>query len=397
MCLSLGTRVPSVAQRLSRALIVSGQSLLATPTVQAMRYDEMRRLVETHFRKLLQSHKDGILADGGISGGSTDALRLSASIAGDDLSDWLASLPDDQGNDLLGRFKALSGIGDLSVEKDALLLAEIQKGYRSFLVAALEYNGTLENYDIGQASTNATLKPTGPNPKPAEEEGEVVAYAVAMQDYLSEGQRGELWAAKTISEKTDALELLGAITGNKPTAHLTKADARMAKGVLVQLPKNRSKDPRTRDLSLSDMLAVEGVPKLATRTVNAYLSAFQSFVTWAVNNGHASENVFSGTRLPSKTRDKSSQREAFDAAQLGLMFKHLVSNPDNLVGKDDHKWPTLIAMFTGARLNEVAIETAKLNNVDPQAWLTWVLERIADHKINRIDELMPWRFAALAA
>jgi transposase len=29
------------------------------------------------------------------------------------------------------------------------------------------------------------------------------------------------------------------------------------------------------------------------------------------------------------------------------------------------------------------IETAKLNNVDPQAWLTWVLGRIADHKINR--------------
>ncbi len=29
------------------------------------------------------------------------------------------------------------------------------------------------------------------------------------------------------------------------------------------------------------------------------------------------------------------------------------------------------------------IETAKLNNVDPQAWLTWVLAQIADHKINR--------------
>jgi transposase len=42
------------------------------------------------------------------------------------------------------------------------------------------------------------------------------------------------------------------------------------------------------------------------------------------------------------------------------------------------------------------IETAKLNNVDPQAWLTCVLERIADHKNNRIDELMPWRFAAKA-
>ena len=39
------------------------------------------------------------------------------------------------------------------------------------------------------------------------------------------------------------------------------------------------------------------------------------------------------------------------------------------------------------------IETAKLNKVDPQAWLTDVLNRIADHKINRIDELLPWRCA----
>ena len=30
------------------------------------------------------------------------------------------------------------------------------------------------------------------------------------------------------------------------------------------------------------------------------------------------------------------------------------------------------------------IETAKMNNVDPQAWLTWVLDRLPDHKINRI-------------
>ncbi len=43
------------------------------------------------------------------------------------------------------------------------------------------------------------------------------------------------------------------------------------------------------------------------------------------------------------------------------------------------------------------IETAKLDKVDPQAWLTWVLARIADHKITRLDELMPWRYAASAA
>ncbi len=43
------------------------------------------------------------------------------------------------------------------------------------------------------------------------------------------------------------------------------------------------------------------------------------------------------------------------------------------------------------------IETAKLNGVDPQAWLTDTLARIADHKITRIDELLPWPYAASAA
>ena len=39
------------------------------------------------------------------------------------------------------------------------------------------------------------------------------------------------------------------------------------------------------------------------------------------------------------------------------------------------------------------IETAKLNGVDPQAWLTDVLGRIAEHKINRLDELLHWNYA----
>jgi transposase len=43
------------------------------------------------------------------------------------------------------------------------------------------------------------------------------------------------------------------------------------------------------------------------------------------------------------------------------------------------------------------IGSAKLNGVDPQAWLTEVLSRIAEHKITRIDELLPWRHAATAA
>ena len=39
------------------------------------------------------------------------------------------------------------------------------------------------------------------------------------------------------------------------------------------------------------------------------------------------------------------------------------------------------------------IFTAKMNDVDPQAWLTDVLARIAEHPAHRIDELLPWHWA----
>jgi len=36
------------------------------------------------------------------------------------------------------------------------------------------------------------------------------------------------------------------------------------------------------------------------------------------------------------------------------------------------------------------IETAKINNLDPEAYLRALITRIADHPAKRIDELLPW-------
>jgi transposase len=47
-----------------------------------------------------------------------------------------------------------------------------------------------------------------------------------------------------------------------------------------------------------------------------------------------------------------------------------------------------------AAIMATLITTAKLNDVDSQAWLADVLARIAEHPDHRLDELLPWNWAA---
>ncbi len=62
--------------------------------------------------------------------------------------------------------------------------------------------------------------------------------------------------------------------------------------------------------------------------------------------------------------------------------------PDN--GRDSRTLPCLRLKPTPiSAIAYTLIETAKLSGVDPQAWLTNTLGRIADHKITKLDELMP--------
>ena len=135
---------------------------------------------------------------------------------------------------------------------------------------------------------------------------------------------------------------------------MQKAHAQRVKAILQTFPKNRKKMLATRDLSLIEACALTGVERIGAQTINGYIADYKALFAWAVKNGDAASNIFEGMSVQKSNKKAATERKAFTTAQLNTMFMHLTDHNSPMVNKDSHRWGTLIAMFTGARLNEVA-------------------------------------------
>ena len=64
-----------------------------------------------------------------------------------------------------------------------------------------------------------------------------------------------------------------------------------------------------------------------------------------------------------------------------------------------HNWTFAGSDAGGARAAAIytLIETAKLNAIDPRAWLADLLARLPDHPAKRITDLLPWNWRPLHA
>ncbi len=124
-------------------------------------------------------------------------------------------------------------------------------------------------------------------------------------------------------------------------------------------------------------------------------SIFDDFETWLAAQS---------ATLSAKTPLAAAIRYALSrTARLRPWIDHGVLEIDNnaaeramraiALGRKNYLFVGSEAGGKAAAIAYTLIETAKLNGVDPQAWLADTLARIPDCKINRIGDLLPWRYA----
>ena len=313
-----------------------------------MDYRQQRTILTHHFQELLRTSKQRLDADGPLTRVDRDAAENTVAFA-DDYVAGFGSVSPEQDRDTLVQFARRYELpAELTDSPEFLRM--FKQAHRDYAKALLTYSDGLEHFDFSSGA------PAEPRERAAKASKVGISIRVAADLYRAECVLTGEWTARTENEKLEYLtvlfEMLGADT---IIGEVTATDANVVKTDLQRYPKNRRKHPATRELDLEQALQVEGVERLQVPTLNKYMQTYKGLFAWAVSNHHVASNLFDGMIFKQSKRQKEqSKRSPFSPDQVRAIYKSVLTTPTTDAQFSYRRWGPLIAMFTGARLNEVS-------------------------------------------
>ena len=137
------------------------------------------------------------------------------------------------------------------------------------------------------------------------------------------------------------------IIGDVMTDGIDKSSVVSAKDKWLNLPANINKLPALKGKSIDAILAL-GLPPQAATNVSKKWERIKSMFVWARANGYIAENFAAGIGIKSK----ATVREKFSDGDLKLLFES-EEYKTHAFEEAFQFWVPLIALFSGARLEEI--------------------------------------------
>ena len=197
---------------------------------------------------------------------------------------------------------------------------------------------------------------------------------------------------KTVNGYRDTHKLMLEVLGDISIDSLTHEDGRKFVQTIKQLPANRSKKYPT--LSVKELLELKDMQTLNPKTILKHTERASGLFNWAIKQGYTEKNVFRGKLEPTLNNTQQVVEKHFSQQELDLILGDALQAESLQQDKPERYWVTMIAAYSGARLNEIC----QLNVSDIQQeegiWVMKLLSDTADKSIktqagNRIVPVHP--------
>ncbi len=200
-----------------------------------------------------------------------------------------------------------------------------------------------------------TQQPTEP---PAQQPSlTVILISEAAEKYIEYMEITEGCDQKTLDDYKAKLEMLVEAVGDISVNDITNDTANDYFETIKKIPSNRKKKPQYRGKTIQQLLNMQ-IPKqhqLGTETVNKYMTRAKLLIEWCIKKGYYTQqrNPFDGLRLSKKSKRKRKSNKPPRTILTDAEVSRILQKLPNDKSKPSRKWLPILAMYTGARLEEL--------------------------------------------
>lgn len=254
-------------------------------------------------------------------------------------------------------YKFLEGLSFKGVSKESELYKyverELYKMYQAWIEIEKErvegrYNSQIEHAILAVYPETVTADSVSKTAHKKPVKARSKRLSQAIEQFVRENVSDGKWSKKSIIDYKDRLKILSDIMGDPLMSEIDRKKTRQFFDSLKKIPANKSKIRLYRDKSIDELLEMD-LPRdkcLSDQTINNTMQAASNFFNWAVKGEILSQNYASGMKMKIDRRPDEI-KDAFSKDDLKTIFNWLSE-------KDGHRyWIVLIALYTGARLEEV--------------------------------------------
>jgi integrase len=188
---------------------------------------------------------------------------------------------------------------------------------------------------------------------------EIETYCTHKSTAVGGNKDNTAWTEKTASEFRMILETFLTMVGDKEVLALTNADYDQFMSGLRNLPPNRRKDKRYRDLDVKTIIALKPEKVISEKTVKQYHGVITAFTAWLASRhgpkfNNSIKDMLKGAGSKKQRSLKEPARLPFTSKHLTLMFESKESL--EFLSNATHPyqaWLPVLGLHTGARLNEI--------------------------------------------